>query len=179
MQKKAALFDRDGTLIVDKVYLNDPDAIEYLPDAVEALRLLRDAGYEFAVVTNQSGIARGIVDVANLHEIHRRIAAEFARSGIFFRGFYHAPYSVESLHWMRKPNPGMLEAAAREHGFDPAQSWMIGDRLTDVEAGRRAGMRTLLLEGLDDPDRGKYAGPTASAKGLLEGARKMLAHDRD
>jgi D-glycero-D-manno-heptose 1,7-bisphosphate phosphatase len=176
MLRKGILFDRDGTLIVDKVYLNDPDAIEFLPGAFEALRALRDGGFAFAVATNQSGLARQVVQIENLHEIHRRIESEFARNGIFFSGFYYAPYSVESRHWMRKPNPGMLQAAARDHGFDLARSWMVGDRLTDAEAGRRAGMRTLILTGLDDPDRGKYEPPTATASGLIEAAQRILEH---
>lgn len=178
MPKKCVFFDRDGTLIIDKVYLNDPDAIEYLPGAIEALRSLRDAGYEFVVVTNQSGVARGLVSVENLNEIHRRIEGEFARGGVFFRGFYSAPFSVESQHWMRKPNPGMLEAAARDHDLDLPRSWMVGDRMTDAEAGRRAGTRTLILEGLDDPDFANYPPATLRADGLIEAASLMLEHDR-
>ena len=100
---KTVFFDRDGTLIIDKVYLNDPDAIEYLPGAFEALRRIRDAGFQMIIVTNQSGIARGLVTLKNLDEIHRRIGDEFARHGVFFKGFYYATYSVESNHFMRKP----------------------------------------------------------------------------
>ena len=180
MPKKGVFFDRDGTLIVDKIYLNDPEQIVYLPGAFEALRRLRDDGYEFVVVTNQSGLARDLVQIQNLDEIHRRIAEEFARNGVFFAAFHYAPYSVESGHWMRKPNPGMLETAAREHGFDVSRSWMVGDRMTDVEAGRRAGMRTVLLRnevGQAGSDPEGAPAPTVIASGLLDAAAQVLAHD--
>ena len=76
MKKKAVILDRDGTLIVDKIYLNDPEQIEYLQGVFEALRLLRDHGFVFAVATNQSGVPRGLVQVENLYEIHRRIRGD-------------------------------------------------------------------------------------------------------
>ncbi len=149
MKKKVVFFDRDGTLIIDKVYLNDPDQIEYLPGAFDTLVQLRDAGFEFAIVTNQSGVARGIVSIENLDEIHRRIRVAYAEHGLEFLGFYYAPYSVESNHPMRKPNAGMLLTAAQEHDIDLSQSWMVGDRMTDVEAGIKAGCRTILLRGVE------------------------------
>src|SRR4051794_25590111 len=90
--KKTVFFDRDGTLIIDRVYLNDPDQITYLPGVFEALAKLRDAGYQFVIVTNQSGVARGIVSLENLAEIHRRISVEFKKHSIEFAGIYSAPY---------------------------------------------------------------------------------------
>lgn len=152
MNRKTIFFDRDGTLIVDKVYLNDPEQIEYLPGVFDALCLLRDAGFQFIVVTNQSGVARGLVTIANLDEIHRRMTDAFAQHGIFFAGYYYAPFSVESNHPMRKPNPGMLLAGAQDHGADLPSSWMIGDRMSDIEAGARAGCRTILLEGVESAE---------------------------
>ncbi len=142
---KAIFFDRDGTLIVDKVYLNDPDGIEYLPQIFDALRELRDAGFQFFVVTNQSGVPRGKVTIANLNEIHQRVRAAFAVHGIEIREFYYAPYLTDHDHIYRKPNPGMLLQAAQEYNLDLGASWMIGDRMSDVEAGHRAGTRTILL----------------------------------
>jgi histidinol-phosphate phosphatase family protein len=177
MSNKTVFFDRDGTLIVDKIYLNDPDAIEYLPGAFESLRRLRDAGFQMIVVTNQSGIARGLVTLKNLDEIHRRMAHEFARHGVFFKGFYYAPYSVESNHFMRKPNPGMLLTAASDYRVDLDRSWMVGDRATDVEAGHRAGCRSLLLEGLESEETIAKIRPTAIVPGLSEVADFIIAHD--
>lgn len=174
--KKTIFLDRDGTIIVDKVYLNDPDQIEYLPDVFEALRLLRDDGFQFVVVTNQSGIARRLVTLENLDETHRRIQAEFSRHGVHFNGFYYAPYSVESNHPIRKPHPGMLFRGALDHRADLNKSWMIGDRLTDVIAGSRAGCRTVLLAGVEGVDSSlpAEAQPTVFSHGLLEAAHAIL-----
>ena len=172
--EKAIFFDRDGTLIIDKIYLNDPDGIEYLPDAVEALQRLRDANFMFFVVTNQSGVARGIVSIENLEEIHHRMRQFFAAHGIAFSGFYYAPYSVESNHFMRKPNPGMILTAAEEHGIDLQKSWIIGDRTSDVEAGRRAGLRTVLLNGVESEESRALCGADARVGDLLSAAQFIL-----
>lgn len=166
MKPKAIFFDRDGTLIIDKVYLNDPDQIVYLDGVFQALQRLRDAGFVFVIVTNQSGVARGIVSVENLDEIHRRMRVEFAKHGIEFHGIYYAPYSVESNHELRKPNPGMLHLAAKELGLDLKQSWIVGDRMTDAEAGHRAGCKAVLLAGTDDPSVSNYAPPEIVASDI-------------
>lgn len=150
MKRKAVIFDRDGTLIVDKVYLNDPNQVEYLPGIFDALRSLRDAGFVFCVATNQSGVPRGFVDVRNLDEIHRVIRADFAKHGVDILSFHSAPYMTDTDHWLRKPNPGMLIEAIKWHNLDPSESWMVGDRITDVIAGHRAGMRTVLLKNTDE-----------------------------
>jgi D-glycero-D-manno-heptose 1,7-bisphosphate phosphatase len=175
--KKTIFFDRDGTLIIDKIYLNDPEQIEYLPGAFEALRQLRDAGYQFVVVTNQSGVPRGLVTIENLNEIHRRMTDEFARRGVFFAGFYYAAFSVESNHPMRKPNPGMLLSAADDHSADLSSSWMIGDRISDVEAGHRAGCRSILLHGVESIEAAAAARPACVASGILEAAQFILSTD--
>src|SRR5688572_28522132 len=100
-KQKAVFFDRDGTLIQDRVYLNDPEQIVYLPGIFTALRDLRDAGFAFFVVTNQSGIPRGLVSLKNLHEIHRRIRFAFAEHGVDIRDFYYAPYLTNDDHMYR------------------------------------------------------------------------------
>lgn len=173
--KPAVIFDRDGTLIVDMVYLNDPDKLVYLPGVFEALRMLRDAGFVFAVATNQSGVPRGIVDVRNLDEIHRRIQAKFASEGVDFLSFHSAPYMTDHDHFFRKPNPGMLVEAARWYGLDLKRSWMIGDRMTDVEAGHRAGARSVLLGTSDSVEKGGFLPPEIHVPGLLEAAREIIA----
>lgn len=175
--KKAIFFDRDGTLIIDKIYLNDPDQITYLPHVFESLAKLRDAGYTFVMVTNQSGVARGIVTLENLAEIHRRMTVEFERHNIHFAGIYYAPYSVESNHDMRKPNAGMLLAGAKDHDIDLKKSWIVGDRMTDAEAGLRAGCRSVLLEGVENLDDLKFTPPTFIAKDLIEMANGILARE--
>lgn len=176
--KKTVFFDRDGTLIIDRDYLNDPDQITYLPGTFEALTELRDAGFQFVMVTNQSGIARGLISLENLAEIHRRIEDEFASHGLSFVKIYFAPYAADSGHVRRKPNPGMLHEAHRDlGGVDFARSWMIGDRMSDVEAGHRAGCKTVLLAGVDDPTDSEFAPPTIVAADLLTAAREIIDQD--
>jgi D-glycero-D-manno-heptose 1,7-bisphosphate phosphatase len=172
--KKAVFFDRDGTLIVDKVYLNNPELIEYLPGVFDALRSLRDDGFSLVIVTNQSGVARGIVSIGNLDEIHRRMTERFALEGITFEGIYYAPHAPDSDHEMRKPNPGMLLTAAKEHGIDLSLSWMVGDRMSDVEAGHRAGCRSVLLTHCEQPSASNFLPPTATAANLQEMASTIL-----
>ncbi len=171
--KKAILLDRDGTIIEDKIYLNDPEQIVYLPNVFEALRKLRDQGFVFAIATNQSGVARGIVQIHNLDEIHRRIQAEFSRHGIDILKFYSAPFMTDTNHPLRKPNPGMLLEAAREFGIDLSQSWMIGDRMTDVEAGHRAGCRCVLLGHSENPEDSEFQAPEIWVDDLLTAAEEI------
>jgi histidinol-phosphate phosphatase family protein len=177
--KKTIFFDRDGTLIIDMHYLNDPEKIFYLEGVFDALGQLRDAGFQFVIVTNQAGIAKGLVSHANLEEIHRRMIEEFGRHGIKFAGIYFAPQPSDSDHPMRKPNPGMLLEGARDHEADLARSWMIGDRMSDIEAGHRAGCRTILLDGTDIPSQATYAPPTFVARDVLHMAEIILANDRE
>lgn len=173
--KPAVILDRDGTLIVDLIYLNDPDKIEYLPGVFQALRLLRDHGFEFFVATNQSGVPRGAVDVRNLDEIHRRIRARFASEGVDILSFHSAPYMTDNNHRFRKPNPGMLLEAADWYRIDLARSWMVGDRMTDVEAGHRAGMRSALIGTLESPEHPEFALPDVHAPNLLAAAQEIVA----
>ncbi len=144
--------DRDGTIVADVDYLTRPEELRLLPGAAEALRLLRAAGYLLILVTNQSAIARGWLTEEDLEAIHRRLNEMLAASGTGIDACYHCPhlpdgevgrYAVECS--CRKPEPGLLQRAAREWGIDTAQSWAVGDSERDVEAGRRAGCRTVLL----------------------------------
>jgi D-glycero-D-manno-heptose 1,7-bisphosphate phosphatase len=170
----AVILDRDGTLIVDRVYLNDPDGIEYLPGVFEALRLLRDHGFKLFVATNQSGVPRGVVDVKNLDEIHRRIQAKFCSEGVDLISFHSAPYMTDYSHPLRKPNPGMILEAARWHNLDLPRSWMVGDRMTDVEAGHRAGTRSVLIGIGELPHEPEYAPPEIYCPNLLVAAREIV-----
>ncbi len=172
--KKAVFFDRDGTLIYDKIYLNDPEQIEYLPDVFEGVKLLQDKGFEFVVVTNQSGVPRGLVEIENLEKIHEIIRSDFMKHGIEILDFYYAPYSVESNHHWRKPNPGMLEAGIEKFNIDPKQSWMVGDRMTDVEAGHRAGMQSVFLYGTEAPEESPFNKAEIEAQDFMDLCRQII-----
>lgn len=174
MKKKAVFFDRDDTLIIDKVYLNDPEQVEYFADTFGALKRLSGAGYLLFIISNQSGIARGLVDPKNLELIHDRMNKDFLRHGIIFTAIYFCPHLPESNHPDRKPNPGMIMKAQKAYNIELAESWTVGDRTTDVEAGLRAGTKTILLKAL--PSRHNDPGPTANftAKSLNEVADIIL-----
>lgn len=152
----AVFLDRDNTLIEDPGYINDPAAVRLLPGAGEALRRIRAAGYRAVVVTNQSGVARGRITEGQLVAVHARLRELLGAEGAELDAIYHCPYldgpeAVVAAYRrdsdLRKPRPGMLLLAARELGLDLARSWMVGDSARDVEAGRAAGCRTILIRG--------------------------------
>lgn len=154
MQSVAVFWDRDNTLIRDPGYISDPAQVELLPGAAEALKRLSAAGFENVIVTNQSGIARGLFDEATLERIHDRMVALFAEQGARIDAIYFCPYLageeavVEKYRQdseLRKPKPGMILQAALERKIDLAGSWMIGDSLHDAQAGHAAGCRTVLV----------------------------------
>jgi histidinol-phosphate phosphatase family protein len=149
----AVFLDKDGTLLADVPYNVDPDRCRLTPGAGEGLRRLAEAGFALVVVSNQSGVARGLFPESALEGVRRRVAELLAEHGVRlldFRWCPHLPggsvqrYAVECS--CRKPSPGMLLSAAADHGLDPRRSWMVGDILDDIEAGRRAGCRTVLLD---------------------------------
>ena len=146
--RHAAVFlDRDGTLIEQVHHLNRVDQVSLLPDAWDALRRLREGGYRLMVVTNQSVIGRGMLTEAGLEEIHSEMRRQLAEYQVAIDAIYHCPVAPSLSdqrvveHPDRKPGPGMLLRAAREHGIDLSRSWMIGDMISDLLAGRNAGVR--------------------------------------
>lgn len=143
--RSAIFFDRDGTLIVDVPYLADPARVRLLPGAAEALRLARAAGWACVLVTNQSAIGRGIVTTERLHEIHAAMVRQLDEAGAALDAIYFCPEAPRGddkscvEHPDRKPGPGMLQRAARELNLDLARSWIVGDQISDVLAGKNAG----------------------------------------
>ena len=148
---KAVFLDRDGTIIRDMTYLNDPLQIEVFQESYEAIKALNAKGYIVILVTNQSGVARGIVQMENLLKINALIIEDFRKKGAVITEAYFCPHPVDGGCQCRKPNAGMLQTAAQKHNIDLKKSWMVGDRMTDVEAGRRAGCRSILLQNETTP----------------------------
>lgn len=136
--RRALFLDRDGTLIVDVGYPRAPDQVELLPGAAAALRAL-PADIALVIVTNQSGIARGRITPAEADAVAARVAARFAAEGVHFAGAYVCPHGPDEGCACRKPAAGLLRRAADELGIDLASSIMIGDKDSDVGAGRAAG----------------------------------------
>lgn len=184
---RAVFLDKDGTLIEDVPYNVAPDLIRLAPGAEEGLGLLHESGYRLFVVSNQSGVARGLFLESALAAVEDRIRTLLARFGAPLAGFYYcphhpsgrvAPYARECD--CRKPSPGMILAAASEHGLDLARSWLVGDILDDVEAGRRAGCRTVLIDNGNETEWVITPGrrPHRKAADLAEAGRIIAAADR-
>jgi histidinol-phosphate phosphatase family protein len=141
---RAALFlDRDGTLIVDVGYPRDPALVEPLPGAIDALRELQRR-YALVIISNQSGLARGLITAAEAAAVHARTVDLFAAGGVTFAGAYYCPHAPDAACRCRKPAPGLLLDAARDLDLDLAASIMIGDKPSDLEAGRAAGCGQVL-----------------------------------
>ena len=167
-ESRPALFlDRDGVLIEEVEYLARPEQVRLIPGAAAAIRKVNDAGWRVVVVSNQSGVARGLFPESLLPEIHRVIADRLlAEAGARVDRFYYCPHHPTEGQGgyridcdCRKPKPGMLLKAAAELGIDLARSWMVGDRATDLQAGAAAGCRTILVQtgygratGIAEPD---------------------------
>src|SRR5512138_359451 len=153
MTSKAVFLDKDGTLVEDIPYNVDPERIRLADGALESLRILQDHGYRLIVVSNQSGVARGLFEEHELHAVRQKIRDLLAPAGVVLTDFYYCPhhprgkvrkYAVDCF--CRKPQPGMLYRAALEHDLRLSDSWMVGDILHDVEAGNRAGCKTILID---------------------------------
>ena len=185
--RRAVFLDRDGTVFEDMEFSTDPGKVRALPGALDGMRRLQDAGYRLIIITNQSGVARGYFDEASLQAVHDYMVAWLRERGIDIEAVYYCPhyaggkvakYAVDCQ--CRKPKPGMLLRAAREHGIDLKQSWMIGDRPADVGAGRAAGCRTIrVLTGPPpadgDPQPDGLAENLAVAAGLVLGEEEPAA----
>ena len=143
--KRAVFLDRDGTLNVDHNYLSDPAQMEIIPGTGPALRRLMDAGLLLFIVTNQSGIGRGYYTIEDMHRVNERLCAELTRDGVRFEKIYFAPEAPEQPSRGRKPSPQFLFDARDEFGVDLAQSYMIGDKLIDLECGWNAGVKKSIL----------------------------------
>lgn len=145
MPTRFVLIDRDGTINVERHYLSHPDQLELYPGVGAAIRRLNHLDLGVAVVTNQSGIARGYFDLARLDEIHTRLYALLESEGAAIDGLYICPHGPEENCTCRKPLPGMVEQAVADHHFDPRQSFMIGDKEVDVELGHAVGATSILV----------------------------------
>jgi D-glycero-D-manno-heptose 1,7-bisphosphate phosphatase len=173
---KAIFLDRDGVInykAPEGEYIATWHEVRFIPGAMEAVAQLNRGGYRVFIVTNQRGIAVQKVRLENLTEIHRRIKEEFALAGAIISEIYYCAHDVSEMCICRKPQPGMLRRAAGEHGIDLQASWMIGDSTKDVQAGEKAGCRTILL-GATTGGGAKSSNPTLLAEDLTSAVAKIL-----
>jgi len=171
--RPVALLDRDGTILVDKVYLSDPDGIEFAPGALEGLRLLRDAGFALVLVTNQSGIGRGYFDEAALARVHARLDEMLAGEGLGLAAAYHCPHAPGEGCDCRKPAPGMVHRAMADFGFTPEEAVFIGDSDADMGAAEASGIAGIRVASAGGEDGGRGGDP--GLPDFLAAARRAIA----
>ena len=184
--RRAVFLDRDGTLVDELGFLARAADLRLLPGAAEGVRLVNRAGWCAVVVTNQSGIARGLFDEAALAAVHARLAAELARAGAHLDAILHCPHHpdegappLRAACACRKPAPGLLFEARERLGLELGASWIVGDGLRDLEAGRRAGLAGGVLvltgKGRDELARAEPGAAPLTAPDLPSAVRAILA----
>jgi D-glycero-D-manno-heptose 1,7-bisphosphate phosphatase len=183
-RRRAVFLDKDGTLVEDMPYNVDPVLVRLKPDAGKALGALAGHGFSLFLASNQSGVARGLFPLDALEAVERRLGELLAPFGVGLTACYFCPHHPEGTVpefaaecGCRKPSPGLLLRAAEEYEVDLSSSWLIGDILDDVEAGNRAGCRTVLLGngGESEWRPGEFRRPDAVAGGLSRAAGIILA----
>jgi D-glycero-D-manno-heptose 1,7-bisphosphate phosphatase len=152
MKTPALFLDRDGTINDEVDFLKDPDQVRLLPDAASALRNAITSGFKLFIVTNQSGIARGLLTEERLHQIHDTLLQQLQSEDVAIDGIYYCPHHPEfgNLSYRkdcecRKPKSGMIVEAARTHNLDLSRSYLIGDRMIDVQTGINIGLPSILV----------------------------------
>ncbi|MDB4926648.1 HAD family hydrolase [Mucilaginibacter sp.] len=185
-KKKAVFLDKDGTLITDVPYNADPAFMALSSHCVAGLHHLQEKGYLLVVVSNQAGVARGYFSETALIAVEQRLKEMLAGTGIILNGFYYCPHHpdgmVKSLTIncdCRKPAPGLLFKAAEELDIDLSTSWMIGDILNDIEAGNRAGCRSILIDNGNETEwyLNEIRNPVLKARTINEAADHILKTD--
>lgn len=176
----AIFLDRDGTLVDDPGFLRRPGDVRLLDGVAAALGRLRDAGYRLAVVTNQSGIARGLMSSADVAAVHAEIARQLAATGVVIDAWAYCPHLPDAGCACRKPRTALHRRLADTRGYRLAQSWCIGDRIGDVAAAAPLGARAVLVE----TGEGRHhvaaarAAAIATVASLSAAAELILAADR-
>jgi len=180
---KAVFLDRDGTLIQERHYLSDPDQVVLEPTVIEALQLLRRHQFRLIMVTNQSGIGRGLIKLRQFLAVQRRLIDMLSPHGIRFDDFYYCPHHPTEARDLyrkfchcRKPEPGMILEGIKQYRIDPQHSYMIGDKRADVEAGYNARVSPILVK---TGYGSHYKGPAPAyvADTLLSAAEYIVARE--
>ena len=189
MKTKAVFLDRDGTINTDVGYLNHPDQLELIPRSALAIKLLNEAGFKTVVITNQAGIAKGLLQETLLPEIHQRLSMLLDKEGARIDRFYYCPHHPEAAVEQyridcqcRKPFPGLVLQAAAELGIDATRSYVIGDKSCDIELAHNVGARAIMVMtgygpvGLNRLREAHLAPPHFTAADLYDAVQCIL-HD--
>ena len=174
MKAPVVILDRDGTVVVDRNYLGDPLGLEFMPGAVAGLRKLHAMGSKLVIITNQSGIGRGILTLEQVERVNAGLSMMMDTIGAPLTATYFCPHAPDGKCDCRKPSPGLLLQAAKEHHFDPATCVVIGDKGSDIELGKRVGAFTILVEG--EHAIAKSAQPDVVVNDLNEAAAIIQQH---
>ncbi len=182
MRKRPALFfDRDGTLIVERNFLGDPKGVKLLPGVVRGLQKLKKTGFALVVVSNQSGVGRGLLKRSSVERVNRHFISLLKSHGVVLDGLYWCPHLPTDQCPCRKPAPGLLKEAARDLGISWRGGISVGDRPSDVELAQRAGGRGILVltgHGRRNWKAGKVKAPDFVAKNFSEVVRWILKKAR-
>lgn len=182
-KRKAVFLDKDGTIIPDVPYNVNPDLICLEDGVIEGLKMLQKAGFIFVIISNQAGVARGLFQITKLEKVKETIDLLMNEEGIEIEKYYFCPHHVDGkipefaiACECRKPMPGMINAAVKELKIASEHSWMIGDILNDVEAGNRAGCKTIIIDNGNETDwvEGPFRTPTFVAANFLGAARHII-----
>ena len=179
---KAVFLDRDGVINHNREeYVLDIAEFEFIPNSIEALRLLKENGYDIHVISNQSCVARGLLPMARLDEITQHMLSEIRKHGADIDSVNYCPHHPDEKCQCRKPNTGMLEEVAHKKGYRLQNAWFIGDRHTDMQAGNRVGCKTILINDEDyvktlRPENGEL--PDYTAKDLYEAVTGIILSNK-
>lgn len=144
-KRRFVLLDRDGTIILEKNYLSNPDHIELLPGALDALKELKKLGLGLVIITNQSGIGRKYFDLTTLSKIHQELTDLLLKKGVILDDIYFCPHTPDDNCLCRKPKIGLVEQARDKHNFDPKLCFVVGDKRADIELGKNIAAKTILV----------------------------------
>jgi D,D-heptose 1,7-bisphosphate phosphatase len=184
--RRAVFLDKDGTLILDIPYNIDTTLIKLYEHTPMGLSLLRSQGYMLILISNQPGIAKGFFEEDDLQNVYDTIQLLLKRHNILLDAFYYCPHYTEGVVsayvkecGCRKPAPGLLLKAARENNIDLTASWMVGDILNDVEAGNRAGCKTILIDNSNETEwhLNELRNPVGIVKNMEDAAKFIIASD--
>ena len=181
---KAVFLDRDGTIVEDVGYISSPQQLNFIPGSIEAIKKLNAAGYKVIVITNQAGVARGIVTEDMLQTIDKVMHRQILNGGAHLDGLYYCPhhpehgvYPYKQACECRKPHTGLIKKAIKDHDLDLSLSFMIGDKASDIEAGKKAGVKTaFVLTGYGTTEKDELKNkPDHIAKNLSEAVKWVLS----
>lgn len=152
MNKKAIFFDRDDTLIIDQGYMYKTSDLNYFPDTIETLKSLTEQGYLLFIVTNQSGVGRGYFSIDQMHKFNENLIQDLKSKKVIIQDIAFCPHAPDDGCVCRKPRPKMILDLCQKYNIDQSQSFMFGDKQSDLEAGENAKLKSFILHGNDIKD---------------------------